>query len=393
MTSTRQQVIDAIWGGTLPASGPDEIVQTYTAGGQKALNPSNISVCKLLRFAVGGGLWSNVHVHYPTATPTTRALIYVSGHGSDYTHNWITVGAALARGYIVAEIFMSGYLSQPGYPQSFPMTYTLPNNSTVSVTTHDAFSGVDSGGGSSLRVHLDAVFRVARWLRQAGGASRVGIAGHSGGGWTALIAGALDTSIDFVASIHGWCPIGASGEPARDYEQTHTALLASRSNGYQDYSAMIGSRRQLLVTGSLDPVFGASALGQSAINTMVTAIQATGANLAQSTFTAPNHDMTAAEATYVLDEFDALGCPNYIAPRRSTTLAICQDIARIVNLLAGYPARGTVAVAAVDLGAGTGRVDLSAQDYARLYDAAQVATLSGADQTIVAAQRGAFTSR
>lgn len=51
------------------------------------------------------------------------------------------------------------------------------------------------------------------------------------------------------------------------------------------------------------------------------------------------------------------------------------------------------AYVATDLGAGNGRLDLAEADYTRLYDAAQVATLPGADQTIVTAQRGAFVGR
>ena len=57
------------------------------------------------------------------------------------------------------------------------------------------------------------------------------------------------------------------------------------------------------------------------------------------------------------------------------------------------PAGWTAAYAATNLGSGNGRVDCSAQDYDRLFDAGQVATLSGADQTFVTTERGNFAGR
>lgn len=207
------------------------------------------------------------------------------------------------------------------------------------------------------------------------------------------MAAALDVEIDFIASMHGWCPFGATGEPNRDYEQTAPVLYAERGMGYEDYSAMVGPRRQLITTGDADPVFGPVKLGgQAAIDAMVAGIQARGANLAQRTF-AGDHSVAAAEVDWVLSEFTALGCLHFEAPMWLGPIQTAIDLARIVNALAGYPARGTDAVTYVDTAPGEGRVYLSTHDYARLYDAAQIAALSGADQAIVTAQRGAFTSR
>ena len=395
--ATRAQILDALWGGALPREAPEVVVETYLAGGQIALHPSSIGRCKQLRFALAGGMWSTVFVYWPATTTGQRsaALIWHAGHESDWSEMWTTVGAALARGYVVAEIRMPLYWTQDGsYYQWSPVPYTLSGGAQITVTAHDDFATVDAAGGTSWRVYLDPVFRVAAYLRSYHvGATRVGLAGHSGGGWTALIAGALDTTIDLVASVHGWCPRGAAGEPVRDYEQTAAWLLANRGMTYEDYSAMIGTRRQLICTGSSDPVFGAGVLGQAAIDAMVAGIQARGANLAQQTFTAPDHYTTAAEATWICDQMDALGSPRFVAPRWTGALTTATDLARIATTLAGYPRDGTLAYAAVDAGGGNGRIDLATQDLERLYDAAQVATLSGADQAVVLAQRGAFVGR
>lgn len=397
MTSTRQQIIDALWGGALPRDAPEIVTETYKGGAQIANHPSNVSRCKRLRFALPGGMWSTVFVYWPATTvgQRTQALIWHSGHESDWTEMWTTVGAALARGYVVAEVRMPLYWTTDGtYYQWSPVPYTLPSGSQITITTHADFATVDAAGGTSWRVYIDPVFRLSAYLRSYHvGATRVCLAGHSGGGWTSLIAGALDETIDLVASVHGWCPIGAAGEPNRDYEQTADWLLVDRGMTYEDYSAMVGARRQLICTGSDDPVFGASVLGQSAIDAMVASVQARGANLAQQTFTALDHHTVADEATWICDEMDALGSPLYVAPRWTGALATATDLARIATTLAGYPRDGTLAYAAVDAGGGAGSVDLATQDLERLYDAAQVATLSGADQAIVAAQRGAFVGR
>ena len=395
MTSTRQQIVDALWGGSLPRTSPEVVVETNTTYGMIALHGADISRSKLLRFALVGGLWSTVMVYWPTVGQRGDALIYHVGHSSDATLDWIVIGEMVRRGYVVAHVRMPLFWATDGTYYQWPgVSYSLPGGGSVVLNSHDDFATVDAQGGQSWRAYLDPVFRVAEYLRSARvGAQRVGLVGHSGGGWTALIAGALDATIDFVASIHGWCPRGVTGEPNRDYEQTAAWLLAGRGMSYEDYSAMIGSRRQLICTGSLDSQFGAGVLGQGAIDAMVASIQSRGANLAQQTFTAPSHDPVAAEATWVCDEFAALGSPRFVAPRWTGALTTAQGIARIATTLAGYPRDGTLAYAAVDTGGGTGRIDLATQDLERLYDAAQVATLSGADQAVVLAQRGAFVGR
>ena len=395
MTSSRQQILDALWGGVLPRTSPEVVDETNTTYGMIALHPPDITRSKVLRFALPGGLWSTVIVYWPSVGQRGDAFIYHVGHSSDNTLDWIVIGEMVRRGYVVAHVRMPLFWTVDGTYYQWPgVSYALPGGGSVVLNSHDDFATVDAQGGQSWRAYLDPVFRVSSYLRSYHvGAQRVGLVGHSGGGWTALIGGALDTTIDFIASIHGWCPRGATGEPNRDYEQTAAWLLANRGMTYEDYSAMIGSRRQLICTGSADPIFGAGVLGQPAIDAMVAGIQASGANLTQQTFTAPSHDPVSAEANYVCDQFAALGSPRFLAPRWTGTLATATDLARIATTLAGYPRNGTLAYAAVDTGGGTGRIDLATQDLERLYDAAQVATLSGADQAIVIAQRGAFVGR
>lgn len=414
MTSTQQQVIDAIWGGTLPSAPPEHVLETNLTYGAIATQPATVRRSKVLRFRLPGGLWTRAQVFWPQAPERRVALIWHNGHGGD---GWLTFGEALRRGYVVVDMAMMGYQGEvaPWNNMAIPATYTLAGGGTVAIGTHDSFASVVAAGERAMPVFLDAVFRVVTWLRDRIGITRVGIAGHSGGGWTALLAGALDDRLDIVASVHGWCPIGAPGSPNRDYEQTAPELFSQRGMDYPDYSAMIGARRQLFITGSGDNIFGPIVLGQANIDAMVTSIQATGANLAATVFTTVDHGIVVAEANYTVDQFDlTFGCPRYVAPRWTGTLAVAQDIARITNALAGLPRRGTggtlvpvaswngvaptpagwtAAYVATDLGAGNGRIDISEADYTRLYDAAQVATLPGADQTIVTAQRGAFIGR
>lgn len=414
MAYTRQQLLNSWWGGALDRAAPTEIIEDDTGGGQIALHPSDIKRAKRLRFQVAGNLWNSVHVYWPTNNEGRRCLLYVSGHSSDWTHNWITVGEAISRGYVVAEMFMLGYKSEPGYNQSFPLTYEYAVGSE-NIADHDDFAAVHSNGYPVLPAHIDPAIRTIKWLRDNLEPEVVGIVGHSGGGWTALLAGALDTTIDFVASIHGWCPIGASGEPSRDFEQQPgTGLWVDSTNhNYEDYSALVGSRRQLLVTGDDDPVFGSVVLGQSNIDSMVSTLQSGGANIAQQTFDVTNHNAVAAEATWVCDQLDleTNGCAHYVSPRYDSTLANAQQMVSILNQLAALPKKGTggtlvqvetwdetpptpdgwtAAYVETDLGGGNGRIDPSAQDYDRLYDAAQVATLSGPDQTFVTTERDNF---
>lgn len=395
VTSTRQQVIDAVWGGSLPRAAPDQVTGTEQVYGLNGKTSSDrVNVAKCLRFKLPGDLWSRVQVSWPKKQPRNMALIYCSGHESDPIHNTRTLYPALDAGLIVAETYMLLYHSDeaPYANQHAPATYYFPDGSTLPVAVHNDMAAVAASGGHPIRVHLDPIFRTVGYLRSQG-IKRIGITGVSGGGWRSLMAAALDAEIDFVASMHGWCPFGAIGEPARDYEQTAPILYSDRGMGYEDYSAMVGVRRQLITTGDVDPVFGPAKLGgQSVIDTMVAGIQARGANLSQQTF-AGDHSVAAAEVAWILAEFTALGCPYYEAPMWIGALQTAIDLVRIVNALAGYPARGTDAVTYVNTGPGEGRVYLSTQDYARLYDSSQVATLSLGDQTIVTTERGSFTSR
>lgn len=408
--ASRSEIITQFWPAGLPTAAPNVILETSTEG-QIGFHPTEVRRSKLLRFLLDGGLWSTVHIYWPAANEGRRALIYHCGHSSDWSLNWIVIGEAIARGYVVAEIKMPGYAYQPSYPQSLPITYTYPDLTTEELAGHNDFELVTTHGDPVLPCFLDPVFRTAQWMLANLELESLGLAGHSGGGWTALMAGALDTRFDFVGSIHGWCPLGATGEPTRDYEQIGPWY---DSTSYEDYAAMIGARRQVVLTGSLDPVFGAANLGQSNIDAMTSAIQATGANFSQFTLTAPDHNTTAGEATKLMDEFDAINYPAYVAPRYDSTTANVAQMVAILNELGGYPKKGsggslvpqatwdgtpptpegwTAVYTLTDLGSGNARIDPSAQDYDRLFDAAQVATLSGADQTFVTTERINFVGR
>lgn len=411
--ATRAEIIAQFLPNGINTAAPDVVEETVSNEGQKGYHPSEIKRGKLLRFQLDGQLWSTVHIYWPTANEGRRALIYHAGHEANWANNWVTVGEAIARGYVVAEIFMLGYHNQPSYPQSLPLTYHYDGGGTETIAGgHNNFATVAANGGRVLPCFLDPVFRTATWLlSHVHGIKSLGIAGHSGGGWTALMAAALDPRFDFAASIHGWCPIGAPGEPTRDYEQIGPWY---DSTTYEDFAVMCGDRRNIVITGSLDPVFGAGDLGQSNIDAMTAAIQARGANFDQFTLTAPDHNPTAAEAMKVLDEFDLLNTPAYRCPRYSSSLANATQMASILTQLAGLPRKGdggtlvpqatwdgagatpagwTAAYTVTDLGAGNGRVDCSAQDYDRLYDSAQLSALSSGDQSFAASERGNFAGR
>lgn len=407
--ATRQQIIDAYWPGGLPRGGPDAIVDTSTSG-QVAAHAADIRRAKVLRFALAGGLYSSIHVYWPAATECRRALIYHSGHSSSFPLNWVTVGEALSRGIIVAEVFMSGYMSQPApYYQQYPCDYQLTGGGAVTLNSHDDFASVTAAGDPVLPVFLDPVFRVGQWLRTYCEVESLGIVGHSGGGWTALLAAALDETIDYACSIHGWCPIGATGEPTRDYEQIGPWF---DTTGYLDYAAMIGSRRNIVITGTLDPVFGEGVLTQAQIDGWTATLKAAGANFDQYTIAAADHDPVADEGVKACDEFDALGAAYWLCPRYSDSLANATQMAACLTTLAGYPAKGTggtlvpqatwdgtppipagwtAAYTATDDGLGNGHVNMSAQDYDRLYG--DLSALSGADQTFVAAERWSIVGR
>jgi pimeloyl-ACP methyl ester carboxylesterase len=258
--ASRSEIIAAyLEGGAIQTARPESVDWSYTDG-QAGLHPSDVSHAHSLRFHLGGGVWNVVDVLYPASGDTTSALICVSGHESDPTMNWLTISEALSRGHTVAEIYMVGYKATAApHLQGFPTYYLAGSGPSILLTTHDDMEMIDTVGGAVLSMHLEPVFRTAAWLR-ARGYGKIGVVGHSGGGWTALMAAALDTSLDFCCSINGWCPIGATGEPTRDYEQTGPWY---DTTGYLDYAEMIGARPNLSILGADDPVFGPAALGQS----------------------------------------------------------------------------------------------------------------------------------
>jgi hypothetical protein len=130
-----------------------------------------------------------------------QLILFNEGHDGDFIYHKKFLATLLAQGFHVAALAMPlmGMNSQP--------VLNLQGIGPVKLEAHDALSYVDRKNGHPARFFLEPVIRVLDYATARERFSRITMIGFSGGGWTTVMAAALDPRIDWSFPIAGTWPL------------------------------------------------------------------------------------------------------------------------------------------------------------------------------------------
>jgi hypothetical protein len=238
LPGVRRDLLVAYWGGALPTANPTTITTGYTGASYRDVQPSLIaSVTRLLCQLPGTTSTAEVHLIYPSATPSGRLAIIIGGHGGSYYDPTYgedaMVLAALTRGDYVLGVCVPLMGLNPS-----SMIITRPNGGDVTCTTHDQLAvQVTKGGICGLHYWIDQIVLSLNYAIPLLAPKLVWMFGFSNGGWTAEWTAAVDPRITKTYSASGSNPYGfldgtgAEWQGQADQEQTQyydaTSVLKS----------------------------------------------------------------------------------------------------------------------------------------------------------------------
>jgi hypothetical protein len=246
----REQLAEFLWDSTrlLPSTRPAVIDEGET--GEGFLPVSGAVAHSVLRVEMEFGL-DSIAYHLHPASPNGEVVIFHEGHAG-----WTPAGRAviedlLARGYAVVAMAMplTGPNSRPVVP--------LRRIGTVQLLSHNQMAFLQPEAGHPVKYFIEPVIAVLNHFEQRFGSAGVSMMGVSGGGWTTILAAALDTRIRTSVPVAGSYPIyvrAASPRDWGDFEQVVPELY--RISNYLELYVLGASgpgRRQVTVVNEFDP--------------------------------------------------------------------------------------------------------------------------------------------
>jgi hypothetical protein len=175
-------------------------------------------------------------------------ILYHRGHEGSSPHHDGNIARLTRQGFEVVAFWMplTGENSQPWIEH--------PSIGRLRLLTHDHLRFAREGGHPT-RFFIEPVVAVIDHLTAAEQYRSISMVGLSGGGWTTVLASAIDTRIQFSFPVAGSLPLSIRGSgDAGDYEQMSSQLY-SIANYFELYvmGASGEGRRQLQILNEFDP--------------------------------------------------------------------------------------------------------------------------------------------
>ena len=237
----------------------------------------------------------------PIVPAVGKLFVWLAGHIT-HSSSWKisyggTISRALALGYHVLAIDMPDHGLQPN-PQQIVIAGTL-----TTVVGHN-YAALDSDGGPpSVRMFADNIIRATNQAIHDLAPTDLFLGGHSGGGWSAYLIGALDGRFSHVYPAQGGVPICTQTTPtfpATDWEQDWISPLYAIAGGDVGWLLSLAASwpGRRLYCGSADPdsEFPTCSYAQlteyhERLNELLGRTTSRGTAL----YTVPNHNQTTAE--------------------------------------------------------------------------------------------------
>lgn len=228
-----------------PTSGKDDPSASPMYSAFTGDKRSNLGSEQRLTIKLGNGFSSVVFVWTPRTTKGRLFLLH-DGHSDSMRNvtNYATANTLLGLGFTVVWLQMPLYgdnltASSPGAP--------FPANCRVGCDRHGAM--FTAYGAAAFRYFIEPVVVSLNYLLDHEKYRDVTMMGASGGGWTTLVAAAIDTRITNSAEVAGSLPMrlrtGPCGQPSvGDAEQqNHPGDLYSRISYIDLYVMASGSAK------------------------------------------------------------------------------------------------------------------------------------------------------
>ena len=192
---------------------------------------------------------SRVH-HFVPRDPNNEVVLYHQGHAGGFILGKDTIERFLDQGYAVLAFSMPllGLNNQP--------TVKLVRQGNLKLTTHDHIKFLAPENGHPIRYFIEPVVIGLNYLQHEFSYTSVAMVGISGGGWTTMLAAAIDTRISKSFPVAASYPIYLRSNEPRDwgdYEQIEPTIYQT-VNYLELY--ILGSfgpdRKQLQVVNQYD---------------------------------------------------------------------------------------------------------------------------------------------
>jgi hypothetical protein len=246
----RSRLASLIWGGEglLPERLPDRVESGIEDPRFTGL-PGLARIDRLL-VEMPYGLTSELY-HFHAEREDGPPVLYHEGHGSDFSRRRDVIRALLSSGRSVIA------LSMPLNGRNNRPVVRTRRFGAFRVHRHDQLKLLDEMPGHPVRFFLDPVVAAVNHAEAEHGHPAVHMVGLSGGGWTTVLAAALDDRIGRSVSVAGTYPIFVRSRSRRDWGDWEETLpeVYSIANYLELY--VMGShgegRRLLMIVNEHDP--------------------------------------------------------------------------------------------------------------------------------------------
>lgn len=203
----------------------------------------------------------------------TRAFHFIprSGNGNVVILHDGHDDSVLQRTHEIEELMRHGYaviaFSMPLVPPNSQPDLTLPTGETIRLQHHDQLAFLTPDHENLVRYFLEPIIQVVNFIERETEYRHISMSGISGGGWTTVMAAAIDPRISASVPIAGSFPIYLRALNDRDWGDLEQTLPAIYSRiGYLDLY-VLGSegcgRRQVQIFYEHDPCCFAGRAGSS----------------------------------------------------------------------------------------------------------------------------------
>jgi dienelactone hydrolase len=246
----RRRLNTFLWGRpALPVALPASVMEDVPD--RRFTDMAGLARIDALSIALDFGLSSYVYHFLPTA-PNGEVIVYHEGHGDDFSRSKRQIAAFIAEGYAVVGVNMPLAGRAP-----HPQITDQDTGARISIDTHDQFGLLAPERGHPIRYFVEPTIIAINHLGRRHRYQRISAVGISGGGWTTVLAAAVDTRIAASFPVAGALPRYLQTTLARDqgdWEQTLPELYAVAN--YLDLfvlGAAGSGRQQLQIFNAFDP--------------------------------------------------------------------------------------------------------------------------------------------
>ncbi len=225
----RDDVIAIIQGGVAPA-GSKAVTALNTGAWTLPLTNTPYAQDFVLMGMDGGVSSKAIYIRH--ATGNGRLFGYCQGHGGGYipffgdtrtnADYYYTAGTKALLEAVYAHGDDLLLFCPPGVGENYS------NFVTLGLTNHNDFATFKPSHGSPIRWFTDPISRGIDHAQSVRSYTDISIAGISGGGYTALLAAAIDNRIKLAYSIAGWLPLYLRHTDLGDWEQWQATELWSQ---------------------------------------------------------------------------------------------------------------------------------------------------------------------